>query len=349
MPEITIRFSELARQDPCPPNLFIMPSFARSVLEADGVHLTPFSGMEFVLHLFKASEEVIKTSSLPASDQVKLVTETSRMLQDRVSALEHDHRRVVERIEHQRALDAELDDFQENLRNEVFFMIRGLPRLPKMDSKEWQTRAKSDVAKVLSLLGFDSSILFIQNLTGKGKNPVTLYKVRVESSDVSRAIRDKFSSFFNGGRDSRPKELESISIRNCVTPGTLARIAILQLLGKRYVSSNQNSKFQVIGFEARPLLKLTPPQGTSGPRVLSFNFIEAVTKLPTSFTSSEVTELMKRISPRMYGSLKEVLIVVTDDMVQKGRGRGATSPERAEGKKPSKRGASPSGGPSAKK
>ena len=60
LPEVMIRFSSagsLTRPD----NLHLMPSFTRSVLEPDGVHLTPFSGMEYILHLFKASEAMIQS------------------------------------------------------------------------------------------------------------------------------------------------------------------------------------------------------------------------------------------------------------------------------------------------
>ena len=59
-------------------------------------------------------------------------------MNDRVSFLEADHRRLNAKIEHKEAVDAELRDYEENLRNESFFMIRGLPRLPKLDPKEWQ-------------------------------------------------------------------------------------------------------------------------------------------------------------------------------------------------------------------
>lgn len=342
-----------------------MPSFTRSVLEPDGVHLTPFSGMEYILFLFKSSEELVQRLDLSAPEQVASLSEDARVLQDRVLVLEHDHRRLADRFEHQRAIDSEMSDFQENIRNESFFMIRGLPRLPKMDPKEWQTRAKSDVSGVLRRLDLDHPILFIQNVSGRGKEPVMHYKVRMQTSEIARAIRDKFSSFFHDGKDSRPSELTGISVRNCVTPATLGRIAILQLLGRRYTASNKGSKFQVIGYESRPLLKLTPPPGVQGPRVQTFTYIEAIQKLPTSFTPAEVTELLKRISPKLHGSLKEVFGVITDDMVRTNNSRsrgtrdsgppasevsGSESSPASGSRGRSKRGApSPASGPSAKK
>jgi hypothetical protein len=363
LPDILQEFSRASMKDPRPGNLWILPSFPRPVLEGDGVHLTPFSGMEFVLHVFKASEEVVAKSKLPVAGKVSELQEESRALHDRVLVLEQGQQKIREKFDHQRAIDAELADFQENLRNEVFFMIRGLPRLKKMEPKEWQVQAKASVASVLSKIGFSGDeILFVQNVTGKGKDPKMHYKVRVKTSDVSRQIRDKFSAFFKDGVDSRPPELAEISIRNCVTPGTLARIAILQLLGKRYTTSNsKDSKFQVLGFEPRPLLKLTPPPGVADRRVQTYTYIDAISKLPTNFSTTEIADLLKRISPKLFGSLKEILVVITDDMVRRKGGRGAPSgsshpgsgSESSPGAGPrgsSKRGAStPTGGPSAKK
>jgi hypothetical protein len=139
-----------------------------------------------------------------------------------------------------------------------------------------------------------------------------------------------------------------------VTTSTLARIAILQLFGRRYVASNKNSRFQVIGYEARPLLRLTPPPEASG-RVQTFNFIEAVTKLPASFTPAEISDLMKRVSPKLHGSLRDLFVVISDDNVPRNLGKGKQAASDAESEagsksKSSKRVAdSPGEGPSAKK
>ena len=72
-----------------------------------------------------------------------------------------------------------------------------------------------------------------------------------------------------------------------------------------------------MAYEARPLLKLTPPQGASDTRVIMYSYIEAITKLPTVFTSVEIDGLTKRVSPRLFGSLKTMLCVLTNVMVKK--------------------------------
>ena len=195
-------------------------------------------------------------------------------------------------------------------------MLQGLPRLPKMDSKLWHERALADCNRVIESLGFPPSAKYVQNMTGRGAEARVLYKVKITTAEASRSIRDKFASFFSGGKDARPENLSAISIRNCVTQATLGRVAILQLLGKRYRDSNAGARFQVIAYEPRPLLKLIPAPNASDRRVLTFNFMEAITKLPTNFSKEEIESLIKRISPSLHGNLQSVFVVINDDMLK---------------------------------
>ena len=59
----------------------------------------------------------------------------------------------------------------------------------------------------------------------------------------SKAIRNKFGTYFLGGIDKRPTELKPYSIKNKVTPETKIRISILKLMAKRYRDSNPGSRF----------------------------------------------------------------------------------------------------------
>ena len=336
LPEINHLFAHCFKETPRPPNVRILPGFSCINLEADGVHLLPASGLEYVLYLFEAPEELMKNLAADLPTQVSSLACTTRTLEDRVTYLEQDHARLRRSVEFEAAEKAELLDLHENVRCESFFMIQGLPRLGKMDSsKEWHDKAKSDVSKIIEDLGFSFPVKYVLNSTGRGKDSKVLYKVCMYSAEASRNIRDKFGSFFTGGNDSRPASLSGISIRNCVTTATLARVAILQLLGKRYKESNPGSKAQVITYEPRPVLRLTPPPDASDRRIQSYNFVEAVTKLPTHFSQDEIDGLLKRISPRLYGSLKSTLVVINDDMVKKSRkkpaGTKSTSLNRSSG------------------
>ena len=268
LPEILKKFSDVMRSRP--DNVMMLPSFPTPSFEADGIHLTAYSGLEFVLHLFDSVAEVLARSVLEPEAKDVVAAESTRVLEDRVMVLEQDHRRLNQKFETKYAADAELSDFQENLRNESFFMLEGLRRLPKLEPKEWQERARADVLPVLSLvLGRDVPISYVSNSTGRSKDSKTLYRVKVATRELSQEIRDKFASHFLGGGDTRPPALKTISIRNCVTTATLARIAILQLFGKRYTESNPGSKYKVIRYEPRPVLKITPSASATDKRVQS--------------------------------------------------------------------------------
>ena len=135
-------------------------------------------------------------------------------------------------------------------------------------------RAKKDVGGVITaLLGRDVKIIFVKNITGKARDAVTRYQVKVESVAVSKEIRDKFALFFPGGKDVRPPHMKPYSIRVRLTHETRIRISILRVLGQHYHASNPGSKFQVISYESRPLLKIIPPEGSKDPQVRTMTYI----------------------------------------------------------------------------
>jgi len=128
----------------------------------------------------------------------------------------------------------------------------------------------------------------------------------------------KIGSYFSGGKDSRPSSLLSISIKNRVTPDTRIRISILKLMAKRYRDSNAGSRVQVIGYDPRPLLKITPPVGASDRRTKVFNYIEACRSLPTTFDAADLDPILRRVSPKLHGQIKATFIVLSDDMKRSG-------------------------------
>ena len=55
LPEIMTLFSQTMSQER-PANLHLIPSFPTPAFESDGVHLTAYSGLEFILHLFDSAQ-----------------------------------------------------------------------------------------------------------------------------------------------------------------------------------------------------------------------------------------------------------------------------------------------------
>ena len=318
LPVILTSFSSAMSQER-PPNLHLLPSFPTPEFGDDGVHLSGLSGLEFVLHLFDQSELLLE--GLSAAPEVTLLKncEATRVLEDRVLVLEQDHRRLNRIVENKIAVDSELADFRENERYEDCFIIEGLPLIPpEIVGKPWQELAKKHVYKVITpLIGREMRIVVVQNVTNRFAGAEVKYSVKMSSVADSKAIRDKFGSFFVGSKDQRPDEFKPYSIRNRVTAETKIRISILKLLGRRYQDANPGSRVQVIGFDPRPMIKISPSASASDRRVKSFNFIEAVRVLPTSFTTAESESLLKYINGKFLGKLRSLFIVLSDDQFKK--------------------------------
>jgi len=101
-----------------------------------------------------------------------------------------------------------------------------------------------------------------------------------------------------------------------VTRETRIRLSILKMFGQRYVQSNPGAKAQVIGFEPRPLLRLTPPTGASDLRVKTFTFIDAVKKLPVDFPPADLERVLRQASSQFPGQLRSLFVVLSDDQAR---------------------------------
>ena len=270
LPEIMSLFSQVFRGPERPANLLLLPSFATPDYEPDGIHLTAYSGLEYILHLFDSSQEALASLEHDTDQVCSVTTEATRVLEDRVMVLEQDHRRLARVVDHKIAIDAELADFRENERLENCFEIIGLDRISSdIFGKEWQERALRDVQTIIKILmGSTREIVFITNATSRVRaNAEVTYCVKMASFSDSSAIRTKFGSFYLGSVDKRPPALKHINIKNRVTPNTRTRNSILKLIGARYRTSNPGAKVQVIGYDPRPLMKITPAAGSENRRV----------------------------------------------------------------------------------
>ena len=316
--EVMAQFSQILNLDK-PPNLLLLPSFATPDFDSDGVHLTAYSGLEFVLHLFDSANSSLDDLQLSCEQNVVRTCESTRVLEDRVMVLEQDHRRLSRVVDQKTAVDAEIADFHENERMENFFMIAGLGAIDsEIVGKEWQELALRSVqAVILILMGREMKIVVVHNATKRHKDAEVTYSVKMSDVRDSKAIRDKFGSFFLGRDDKRPDALKHINIKNRVTPETRIRIDILKLLAKRYRDSNPGARVQVISYDPRPSIKIVPAAGASDRRTKHFNYVEAVRKLPSNFSSAEITPILRRVNPELHGRIASIFIVLSDDLFKK--------------------------------
>ena len=125
LPEVLTLFSQTFSVER-PANLRLLPSFPTPEFDSDGVHLTAYSGLEYIVHLFDAAEEIISNFKSSPEEVLVQSCESTRVLEDRMMVLEQDHRRLNGVVEGKTAADAELDDFHANERFLDSFVIHGL-------------------------------------------------------------------------------------------------------------------------------------------------------------------------------------------------------------------------------
>ena len=319
LPEVLTKFSAIFCEVS---GLHLMTSFSNPVFESDGIHFTPYSGLEYVLHLFDSAQKLLTDLANPEGLGPRN-SEAARVLEDRVLCLEQDHRRLNESHELKAALDAELADFHQNISMESHITISGpgLTRAPQgMSPKDWQTKAKEDVGIILNkLMGRPITIVFVSNGTSRRKDADPRYHVHLTSVQESKAIRDHFKTFFASGKYKGPEDFKGLAIRNHVTQETRIRIAIMQLIAKHYRDSNPDGKATVIGFESRPFLKITPPEGTSGFRVKSYFYVQAVKSFPTTFSDEDLKPILGMTGADHRGKLRSLFVVLNNDMMRKSR------------------------------
>jgi len=97
------------------------------VLESDGVHLTALSGYNFIHFLFDQSLSILayhrKSTDLKLSDDHEQLT----LQGSRLTVLEQQFSAFRSQKDTEFAAQQETNDWHENLANEHFFVISGLP------------------------------------------------------------------------------------------------------------------------------------------------------------------------------------------------------------------------------
>ena len=83
------------------------PSFPTPSYDSDGVHLDAYSGFEFVLHLFDSVQLILSQQVQDPETRSPVATESTRVPEDRVMVLKHDHRRLNQKFEHKAAVNYE--------------------------------------------------------------------------------------------------------------------------------------------------------------------------------------------------------------------------------------------------
>ena len=302
-----------------PPNLHVLPSFLSQDLLPDGVHLTPVSGLHYVLHIFDQTEAALSLSTQNSDSKLVHVQEAVRQHDDRLVFLETRHDRLSCSHDVKVAADAEFRDWMINKSEEDCLTILGLPRLKgDFTPRDWQVAAKKQVSELidyvlnLNKIGLHYKVLYVGN-PNRHRTGVPALNVKMNSVETSSRIRELYSGFFSPNNPLKlPSRLKSVSVRNKVTHDTRIRISILQELGSNYKSSNPGSVVKVKGHVSRPLLFLQPPSGSDS-RSQTFNFIEAVTTLPPVLSDESLGKIFGKVGGRHKGGLRAHFVILNDD------------------------------------
>ena len=232
--------------------------------------------------------------------------------------LESNASEMQKRVSRKIAIDSEFNDWVTNKSDEDWMVVRGLPRLASMDSKEWQSAARRQVADMIKQVlkanktSLDFMVLYVGNPLRHQTGP-TLYNVRLDSVYASKTVRELYSGFFRANRPvPLPANLKRVEVRNKITLETKIRISIMRQIGSIWKESNQGSSFKVQGFAPRPVLVTTPARGSSE-RQRSYTFIQAVTSLNTDFNDEHLTMIFQNVKNHHQGSLRSLFLVIDDD------------------------------------
>ena len=284
----------------------------------DGRFLTPVAGLHYVLHLFDQSENLFQSANLNGDSKLSLVQEQVRHHEDRMSYLENRHNGLQRQVSNKVAVDSEFGDWLQNRNEEEWLMIRGLPRL-NVSRQDWPNAARRQVADMIKLvlstnrIRLDFEVVLVSNPFSRTTTGPTLYNVRMDSAHTSKRIREIFSGFFRRIRPVQmPPALKGIEVRNKVTLETKIRIAILRRLGERYRDTNPGSSYIVRGFDSRTTIFITPPKNSTE-QARKYNFIQAATTLPATFTDEDLAVIFQTVGDRFRGKLQSIFLVLNDD------------------------------------
>ena len=251
--------------------------------------------------------------------QFTQVRESVRHHDDRMAFIENRHSQLQSQVDLKVAVDSEFNDWMLNRSEEDWFTVKGLPRLSKVASSEWQDAARRQVADLIKHVlhlhkaRVDFVVLLVINPFRHVTTGPTTYNVRLNSASASQKIRDLFSGFFRRNHPVKlPQDLRGVSLRNKITKETKIRIEILRAQGELYKASNPGSSYHLRGYDSRPLLAIYPPQ-KSGGQQRTYNFVQAATTLSSRFSDDHLIQIYQVVGNSCMGKLRSMFIVLNDD------------------------------------
>lgn len=212
-------------------NLHLIPSFSYQELLPDGIHLNPVSGLHYVLYLFDQAEIAVSLAASSSDIRLDHVQEAVRHHDDRLVFLESRHGQLARSSDLKIASDSEFSDWMLNRSEEDWITILGLKKISgELSRRDWQGAAKRQVTEFLTAVlkaqrvDLHFSVYYVVNANRFGAG-LPILNVQLNSTEVSRRIRELYSGFFQKDNPIRlPSSMKGVSVRNKVTHDTRIRI-----------------------------------------------------------------------------------------------------------------------------
>jgi len=154
-----------------------------------------------------------------------------------------------------------------------------------------------------------ANIVYIRQFRGRKE---VVYDLELTSSDLSRAIRNKYGTFWRKkNRPPMPEILDGVSIANSLTFASRVRIGILKEISKCHTKANPGLECFVTNYLPRPVLKLRD----KGP-IQTFGYVDSIRRfghhLTPQFLASQ-TRFAKTNIP--VEKLKSTFLVLSPDLL----------------------------------
>jgi hypothetical protein len=319
-----------------------------SLLEADGVHLSPAGGDRFMSHInAELQTMLVEARDVPAAntlpmpdapedrlsqilnvvnssasrlDSIEALGSTVSSLVKSTSAFEAFARRRFREDDFIFARLKEEADAELNKSREDRVVITGLPPPPitvhnHLDKKRHYTEVVSRLI-VLACVEADPvpkvTDVYINLRKDRGQ---PLVEVRLDTVSGAQLFRRE------GVRLAKEEQAEFVNLffANSVTQATRVRIEVLKALAKKLTTTSESAYVQ--GFISRPVLQYRVKEGvqsTADGTGRSYNFVDSMSQFGSRLQPEDLTLAYVRAGSTFTGAMSQYFIVLEDRLVVRG-------------------------------
>lgn len=311
-----------------------------SLLEADGIHLTPSGGSRFLSHLDSELQSMLllvtpSTTEDNTGDSMDCepgeeagtvadATDNSQVsLANLVKSTSSFKAFVWRRFQNDDYVFARLKeeaDTDLNKSREDRVVVTGLPPPPatmRLHSEK-KVHYTETLTRLITLACVAADplpkVTDVYVNIRKGRGP-PLVEARFDSVSGAQLFRREGAKLAK----AEQHEFSGLFFSNSVTQTTRVRIEVLKALSKRMTTDAEVAYVQ--GFISRPVLQYHAKEGCRSVADgigRSYNYVDAVAKFGKKLTTKDLTAAYVRAGTTFFGSMSQYFIVLSDELVNRG-------------------------------